>query len=132
MGNIKMTQYTKVAIKVIENIKENPTLRPDEEWERIIKLDIKSVTSQNKPCPKGTFLGLCENGNVMGIQKGNYTDSINNKKYAIEGLRLYKINPQLSITNLWIDTLSSLNEVCKRPNGQMSIVVDLYNKGYIK
>ena len=127
-----MTQYTKVAIKVIENIKENPTLRPDEEWERIIKLDIKSVTSQNEPCPKGTFLGFCENGNVMGIQKGNYTDSINNKKYAIEGLRLYKINPQLSITNLWIDTLSSLNEVCKRPNGQMSIVVDLYNKGYIK
>ena len=43
MGNIKMTQYTKVAIKVIENIKKNPTLRPDEEWERIIKLDIKRI-----------------------------------------------------------------------------------------
>lgn len=75
---------------------------------------------------------LLTDQNVMGIQKGNYTDSIDNKKYAIEGLRLYKINFQLSKTNLWIDTLSSLNEVYKRPNGQMSLVVDLYNKGYIK
>ncbi|MGB3750070.1 MAG: hypothetical protein WA945_00720 [Arcobacteraceae bacterium] len=37
-----MTQYTKIAIKVINNIKNNPKLKPDEEWIKIAKIDIRS------------------------------------------------------------------------------------------
>ncbi|MGB3750071.1 MAG: hypothetical protein WA945_00725 [Arcobacteraceae bacterium] len=68
----------------------------------------------------------------MGIPKGNYSDSKDNKRYAIEGLRLYSQNKKLNKTKLWIDTLQSLNETYKRPNGQMSLVIDLFKEGYIK
>ncbi len=50
----------------------------------------RSPSSQIKSCPKGAFLGLCEEGVVQGIESGTYTTSTDNKRYALRGLALLK------------------------------------------
>jgi hypothetical protein len=53
---------------------------------------LKLKVLKKKGCPKGTFLGLCEEGLVKGIPKGNYTKSVKNKKYAIKAVTVLKQN----------------------------------------
>lgn len=43
---------------------------------------------QRKGCPKSAFLGLCDEGLIRGVSKGNYTyrsDSLN-KAYAVQAV----------------------------------------------
>jgi hypothetical protein len=46
------------------------------------------VSAQKKGCPRGAFLGLCEEGLVKGIPAGNYTTSKDNKAYAVRAAEL--------------------------------------------
>jgi hypothetical protein len=56
-----------------------------------------------KGSPKGTFLGLCEEGLVKGIDKGAYTKSIKNKTYGLATVKILAKNPSLanSPKRLW-------------------------------
>jgi len=79
-------------------------------------------------------LGLCSNGNVKGIPPGNYTNSIKNKKYAVVAVNFLKRNPSLahvSASSLWQKVIKSLSIRILKHNGQMNIVLDLWNNGYI-
>ena len=55
------------------------------QWRRSIPT---SVSAQKKGCPRGAFLGLCEDGLVKGIPAGNYTVSKDNKAYAVRAAEL--------------------------------------------
>jgi len=47
---------------------------PMARWESAMKqLYPTSATAQRKACPRGAFLGLCEEGLVRGIPPGHYT-----------------------------------------------------------
>ena len=51
-----------------------------------MKMFGEATTAQIKGCPKNAFLGLCEEGLVVDIEKGYYTErstSHKNKDYAI-------------------------------------------------
>jgi hypothetical protein len=52
------------------------------------KLYPTSPTSRKKDCPRGAFLGLCEEGLVKGIPAGKYTASKDNKAYAVRAAAL--------------------------------------------
>ena len=132
-----MTQFSEVAIQVVKKFQcTNFRLDPTTEWDAIANKIIQSQSSIEKGCPKDAFLGLCDAGSVIGIPSGNYTKSIENKRYAIQAVVLLRKDPSLSSSSgqlLWEKVMSSLNlNTTKAHNGQMNIVLDLWNHGYIR
>lgn len=95
-----------------------------------------SESSRKKGCPRSTYLGLCEAGFVRGIPRGDYTQSEDNKRYAIDAVRLLRRDPNLAepsasaggAARLWAAVMKGDP---KRPNGQMEVVLALWNTGLI-
>jgi hypothetical protein len=50
----------------------------------------ESSTAQMKGCPKGAFLGVCEEGQVKDVPSGEYTRFRENKLYAIRATALLR------------------------------------------
>ena len=46
--------------------------------------------------PEGRVLGLCEEGLVKGIPRGDYTRSQMNKQYAVNAVRALRHTPSLA------------------------------------
>lgn len=88
-----------------------------------------SPTARKKGCPRGAFLGLCEEGLVKGIPAGNYTASKDNKAYAVRAAALLiEGTRSWSITELW---RAVTNDPEKTHNSQMDIVLALWKNGLI-
>jgi hypothetical protein len=93
------------------------------------KLYLTSPTSQNKGCPRGAFLGLCEEGLVKGVPAGRYTASIDNKGYAVRAVALLAEGKQSwSVNELW---RAVVNDPEKKHNQQMDVVLALWKNGLI-
>tara|TARA_R110001592_G_scaffold92545_2_gene269585 strand:- start:1714 stop:2097 length:384 start_codon:yes stop_codon:yes gene_type:complete len=125
MTNIN--KYGLTALKSVQNFKESYSII--EIWSRSAKEVFETKSSQEKSCPKGTFLGLCEAGLVKGIPKGKYTKSVLNKEYALKAVVILKQNTQTTFSpkELW-DKLELGN---KRSNSQMDIVLALWENDLI-
>ena len=122
-----MNKYGETAIKAVRNFKESYSIT--EIYARTAIEVFPTKSSQEKGCPKGTFLGLCEVGLVKGIPKGNYTKSIKNKEYALQAVEILKQVKTKTFTpkELWAE----LNLGDKRSNSQMDVVLALWNEGLI-
>lgn len=126
-----MNKYGQASIKAVKLITAQNCLAPEEAW-KIATIEVFGIgtTSQMKGCPKNTFLALCETGKVKGIKAGSYTKSTKNKGYAIKALELlseepsYSENPNL----LWNKVI---NDIPKKHNSQMNVVLALWNEGLI-
>lgn len=93
------------------------------------KLYPTSAAARKKSCPRGAFLGLCEEGLVKGIPAGRYTTSKDNKAYAVRAVALLTEGTQLrSTSSLW---RAVTNGVDKAHNSQMDIVLALWNNHLI-
>jgi uncharacterized protein DUF6979 len=105
-------------------------ISPTARWERAMqKLYPTSVAARKKGCPRGAFLGLCEEGLVRGIPAGHYTASKDNKAYAIRAVTLLSKGEQtLSISALW-KAVTDGSE--KAHNSQMDVVLALWRNGLI-
>ena len=123
-----MSNYNEYGVVAIEAAKEKGS--PKDNWlKEVQKAFFDSKSSQEKGCPKNTFLGLCEEGLVNGIPKGNYTKSIKNKKYAIKAVTVLKQNTQTTFSpkELW----DKLELGDKRSNSQMDVLLALWEHGLI-
>ncbi|QXP65785.1 hypothetical protein [Polaribacter sp. AHE13PA] len=122
-----MNKYGQTAIKAVKNYKRSYSIT--EVYIRAAKEIFETKSSQEKGCPKGTFLGLCEAGLVKGIPKGTYTKSIKNKEYALQAIEILKWADNKTYTpkELWAE----LNLGDKRSNSQMDVVLALWNEGLI-
>ncbi|WP_238653205.1 DUF6979 family protein [Paenibacillus piscarius] len=68
-----MSKYGLAAIKAASLIKDEPGCTPLNGWNQSTnELYGENTHSQRKGCPKNAFLGLCEEGLIRGISKGNY------------------------------------------------------------
>jgi hypothetical protein len=87
------------------------------------------MAAQVKGCPKGAFLGLCEEGLVGGVARGRYTRSKDNKNYAISAVEFLKSAPHLSrnANALW----QLIPGHPPNENGQMQVVIALWQAGAI-
>jgi len=64
-------------------------ISPSARWESAMqRLYPSSPTARRKSCPRGAFLGLCEEGLVKGIPAGHYTASQEKKAYAVSAAAL--------------------------------------------
>ncbi len=92
------------------------------------KLYPTSPTSRKKTCPRGAFLGLCEEGLVKGIPAGRYTASKDNKAYAVNAAALLAERKQSwSASELW----RAVGNAEKTHNRQMDVVLALWKNGLI-
>ncbi|MBC7280918.1 hypothetical protein [Hoeflea sp.] len=107
------------AAKALQNTKSRQT--PQEAWVQAAKdiwPDKPDSTEPNysrmKPCPKNAFLGLCEEGKIIGVEQGTYAHPSakgDNKKYALVGLNLITETPRLASNppELWQSVSKKLN-----------------------
>jgi hypothetical protein len=132
-----MGKYGRVALRATHLVRERSCRSPVEAWSVAVReVFPTSPTSQKKGCPKGAYLGLCEAGLVDRIPRGTYTDSEDNKAYAVEAVRLLLRDPSLAdpgardggALKLW---MAVMNGECKTPNGQMDVVLALWSEGLI-
>lgn len=103
---------------------------PVARWESAMeKLYPTSSSARKKGCPRGAFLGLCEEGLVIGIPSGAYTASKENKAYAVRAVTLLtEGTEQRSISALW---RAVTNGAEKKHNSQMDVVLALWNNDLI-
>lgn len=120
-------KYGLTALKSVQNYRNSYSIL--EIWSRSAKEIFETKSSQEKGCPKNTFLALCEEGLVKSVPKGKYTKSEKNKNYALKAVSILKNNPNSSCTpkELW-DNLELGN---KRHNSQMDVVLALWENNLI-
>jgi hypothetical protein len=102
-----------------------------EAWERaVVEVFPDSPSSQEKGCPKGAFLGLCQEGLVKGVEEGEYTSSQHNRAYAVRAVKLLSENSALAhdMKQLWSAVLGGEEKV---HNHQMDVVLSLWAEGLI-
>ena len=92
-----MAKYGDTAVLATNIVHAAKVTSPEEAW-KLAATEIfpDKVPSQKKGCPKGAFLGLCEEGMVKGISAGSYSTSVHNKKYALRALSLLRSEPSFS------------------------------------
>ena len=132
-----MGQYGEVAVSSAKLMAEG-NLSPLAAWNLACTNVIASATSRKKGCPRKAFLGLCAAGflNSTAINDYDAEEAINSKngKYAMVAVDLLMAQPQLakSKQTLWFKVLNSFgDDLGKKHNGQMDVVVSLWEKGYI-
>jgi hypothetical protein len=115
-----------MAARQVTSSKINPVAR----WESAMeKLYPTSPTARKKGCPRGAFLGLCEEGLVQGIPAGAYTASKDNKAYAVRAVALLTEGTEhRSTTALW---RAVTNGATKTHDSQMDVVLALWNNDLI-
>jgi hypothetical protein len=125
-----MNMYGKAALKAVELYKNGVEDNPVQAWQRAIAQPPNSTNSQEKPCPRSAFLGLCEEGLVSGIPPGEYTRSVKNKAYALRALEALRKKTELAVSTsaLW----NSIETDAESDQGEMSVVLALWNEGLIK
>jgi hypothetical protein len=106
------------------------SISPVARWESAMqRLYPSSPTARRKSCPRGAFLGLCEEGLVEGIPAGRYTASKDNKDYAVRAAALLAEGKQSwSTSTLW---RAVTNDPEKTHNSQMDVVMALWKNGLI-
>lgn len=121
------TNYAKIAVDAAK-LAQKEQISPADAWEKIRK----ETKLQNKECPKHTFLGLCQEGHIKNIKKGDYTKSKKNLNYAVIGIGLIKTNHEIYDKNanskvLWKDILNKCNKQIS-PNQQADVILALWKE----
>lgn len=131
--NKRTWQFGEAAKSATEIYRADKTNSPECAWKMAARQEIKACTSRKKPCPKGAYLGLCSKGLVRGVRPGNYTQSVE-KPRAIKAIELLQRDRNLAANPncLWKEVKRELDEKPNlRHNGQMHVVVALWENGYI-
>jgi hypothetical protein len=126
-----MGQYGNAAIFAIKSICNG--MEPLKAWNMAISELTTSTESIKKGCPKSAFLGLCEEGFVKGVKRGNYSAGVNNKRYALKAVEIIHNNPNRTYikNELWAQVLDELGLPSKTENGQMDVVLSLHNENLL-
>jgi len=124
-------KYGLAAVDAVHSILRREFIDPRDAWDAaLVRYYESSSSSFKKGCPRNAFLGLCEEGMVKGVKAGDYTDSKDNKAYALKAIELIQKESSLvnDISYLWDGATGDKSLV---HNSQMNVVVELYEHGLI-
>ena len=128
-----MGKYGAVAVRAAVLVREGECASAGDAWIRAAREAFPGKEpSQRKACPKGAFLGLCEDGLVVGVPAGRYGAGAENKSYAIAAVALLRKNPFAAVDGpreLWHRVMAGRE---KKPNHQMDVVLALWARSLIK
>jgi len=125
-----MASYRDAAVIAAELISSGNCAEPVDAWSQATKKTFPSSASlRKKGCPKGAFLGLCNEGLILGIEPGNYAKSSKNGGYAVSAVEVLRKNKFLASQPnlLWKKVAGNT----KTQNHQMDIVIGLWEAGLI-
>lgn len=126
-----MGKYGVAAIAAVRAYTEGKAATVEDAWAVAVQeIFPNSPSSQAKSCPRGTFLGICESGKIIGIPSGEYTRSQKNKIYGLKALELLHATPSLADdeATLWKLVLAGQS---KAPNHQMEVTSSLWKAGLV-
>ena len=116
-----MGKYGQAAVEAAKLLISKVITEPAVAWDIATnKIFGKGTAAKEKGCPKGAFLGLCEYGFIKNVPKGKYTNSEENKRYAVKAIRLLINNPQLLTDEeaVWKEVIG---EQIKKQNNQIDL-----------
>jgi len=126
-----MNKYGEAARQSVLLVESGAEADPVQAWvQSTKKIFPSSANLQNKGCPKGAFLGLCNEGMVKGIPPGIYSNTSKNGKYALDAVKLLQSNkflvsqPDMLWKKVAGNTISH--------NHQMDVVIGLWESNYIQ
>lgn len=127
-----MGKYGETALQAVKMVQNGSAEDPISAWNQAaFRMFPNSKASQEKGCPKGAFLGLCQERKVKGIPAGSYTRSNLNKVYAVQALNiLCTSSKRPSERELWAK-LQDNDPSKKQYNQQMDVVLTLHDKGLL-
>ena len=127
-----MSKYGLVAVVAARHIAET-RIEPVAAWKAAAaELISESRELRDKACPRGAFLGLCEEGLVKGVAPGHYHRGYRmNKVYALRGVDRLRYEPELAgnVGKLWSRVVG--NHAVGH-HGQVDVVVELWINGLIR
>lgn len=122
--------YGEIAVKAVELMETEVVSNPDIAWEKAVKeLFSDETQSRTRKVAKDTFLALCEEGKIVGINLCKTNCSKQTKKEVLNLLKLIKHHPIMS--NL-PQGLLAISPSGKLKKGQLSVIVALWNNGLIR
>lgn len=126
-----MGKYGMAAVNAVRVYAAGRARNATDAWDIAVReIFPNSQSSQVNGCPRGTFLGICESGKVVGIPGGEYTKSQKNKLYGLKALEILGVSPSLADDEsvLWGRVMAGEDKV---PNHQMDVIVSLWNAGLV-
>jgi hypothetical protein len=122
-------RYGEAALMAVRMETFGKAYTPEERWQDAVgKLYPTTPIGQKKSAPRNAFLGLCEEGLVKGIPRGQYSPSNKHKGYAVKAVELLKAGTHTTVTTLW----SAVAEGDEAPHAsQMDVVMALWKNGLI-
>ncbi len=126
-----MGMYGRAAITAAGMLKQGSPSNQEAAWDRSIARETKSSESRRKSCPRGAFLELCSAGVIEGCQAQRSLSLGANGEYAIRILKAIRADEELvsDRERLWS---TAVRRAKKRENGQVDVVVSLWNEGLIE
>ena len=106
-------------------------IAPRVAWTRAVaEIFPESASSQNKGCPRDSFLSLCEFGAIKNVPGGAYTRSVKNKSYMRRALRALLAEPSLlhDESQLWQIATCNADTVA---NCQIEVLTTLWQEGLV-
>lgn len=140
-----MGKYGKAAVEAANKLRNMEDFLYLAAWENVVQGNTvweqqNSESSRNKGCPKQAFLGLCRHGLIVGV-KGTSDIAVKesiNAQYAVAAVEILKKEKKNgrdapSKEQLWESVCQSVcpGDPDKCPNGQMDVVLELYEEGLL-
>lgn len=131
-STFKHGKYGKAAVFATELIRTGEYDDPRKAWELACEKQFlpHQQAAVKKGCPRGAYLGLCEEGKIDGVPRGKYTASQKNKGYALIALDLLRSSPNLTKEELWEEVLERAETEIGH-NNQLDVVSALFEAGLV-
>lgn len=126
-----MAAYGNAAVRAVTLYTAGKASSIVDGWEIATREFFHSESAQKKGCPRTTFLGICEGGNVQGVPCGEYNTRLSdNKQYGLKAIAALRSNPMLADDQvlLW----KKIGNDKLKPNSQMDVVTALWKAGLIR
>ena len=127
-----MGKFGKAAVRATALMVAGKCGAATEAWQVAVRSEFPGKTdAQRKSCPRPTYLGLCEEGLVVGVKAADCAAGAENKAYAIEAVRLLQGEPALADAGQAALWRRVMNGRSKEHNHQMDVVLALWAEGLV-
>jgi hypothetical protein len=120
-----MSKHGEAAVIAARRLSNGKDTDPVSAWRIATKIVFPSSEPlQTKGCPKGAFLGLCNEGLILGLAAGDYSKPTKNGAYAVQAIEILRQNRFIASQPdlLWKKVAGNT----KTANHQMDVVVGLW------
>lgn len=126
-----MAAYGTAAVRAVTLYTAGKASSIVDGWEIATRELFNTESGQKKACPRTTFLGICEGGNVLGVPPGEYNTKLSdNKQYGLKAIAALRSNPVLANDQVLLWKKISNDKL--KPNSQMDVVTALWQSGLIR